>query len=154
MLSNKEADETLLYSPLVVCYYSLQIKEFEHERAHLTEMLEGEKEKGELLEQECTVLREGRETLDKKLDQMQRRLHRVSICWRLEDKTILSTIFFQLSTFVGSSWSFVFFIPFEGFSIPDFIHYIYFPILILEKEPVFSLLNVECLTRALLVPFL
>ena len=33
---------------------------------------------------------------------------------------------------------------FEGFSIPEFIHYIYFPILILEKEPVFSLLNVEC----------
>ena len=29
---------------------------------------------------------------------------------------------------------------FEGFSIPDFIHYIYFPILILEKEPVFSFL--------------
>ena len=27
---------------------------------------------------------------------------------------------------------------FEGFSIPDFIHYIYFPVLILEKEPVFS----------------
>ena len=27
----------------------------------------------------------------------------------------------------------------EGFSIPDFIHYIYFPILIREKEPVFSL---------------
>ena len=26
---------------------------------------------------------------------------------------------------------------FEGFSIPDFINYIYFPILILEKEPVF-----------------
>ena len=26
---------------------------------------------------------------------------------------------------------------FEGFSILDFIHYIYFPILILEKEPVF-----------------
>ena len=26
---------------------------------------------------------------------------------------------------------------FEGFSIPDFIHNIYFPILILEKEPVF-----------------
>jgi len=24
---------------------------------------------------------------------------------------------------------------FEAFSIPDFIHYIYFPILILEKEP-------------------
>ena len=33
---------------------------------------------------------------------------------------------------------------FEGFSIPDFIHNIYFPILILEKEPVFSLLNVQC----------
>ena len=33
---------------------------------------------------------------------------------------------------------------FEGFSIPDFIHFIYFPILILEKEPVFSLLNVHC----------
>ena len=33
---------------------------------------------------------------------------------------------------------------FEGFSIPDFIHYIYFPILILEKEPVYSLLNVQC----------
>ena len=29
---------------------------------------------------------------------------------------------------------------FEWFSIPDFIHYIYFHILILEKEPVFSLL--------------
>ena len=33
---------------------------------------------------------------------------------------------------------------FEGFSIRDFIHYIYFPILILEKESVFSLLNVQC----------
>ena len=29
---------------------------------------------------------------------------------------------------------------FEGFSIPDFSHYIYFPILILEKEPVFPFL--------------
>ena len=29
---------------------------------------------------------------------------------------------------------------FEEFSIPDFIHYIYFPILILEKEPVFPFL--------------
>ena len=28
----------------------------------------------------------------------------------------------------------------KGFSIPDFIHYIYFPILILEKEPVFAFL--------------
>jgi len=33
---------------------------------------------------------------------------------------------------------------FEGFSSPDFIHYIYFPILILEKETVFTLLNVQC----------
>ena len=33
---------------------------------------------------------------------------------------------------------------FEGFSIPDFIHYIYCSILILEKEPVFSLWNVQC----------
>ena len=33
---------------------------------------------------------------------------------------------------------------FEGFSIPDVIHNIYFPILILEKEPVFSLLDVQC----------
>ena len=32
----------------------------------------------------------------------------------------------------------------SGFSIPYFAHYIYFPILILEKEPVFSLLNVQC----------
>ena len=31
---------------------------------------------------------------------------------------------------------------FEGFSIPDFIHYIYFPILILEKSQ--SLLNDQC----------
>ena len=59
-------------------------------------------------------------------------------------------------------WSFVFSsLPqrpmtsnFEGFSIPNFIHYIYFPMLIIKKEPVFSLLNVQCLTRALLVPFL
>ena len=29
---------------------------------------------------------------------------------------------------------------FEGFSIQDFIHCIYFPILILEKEPVFPFL--------------
>ena len=33
---------------------------------------------------------------------------------------------------------------FDGFSLPDFIHYIHFPILIFEKEPVFSLLNVQC----------
>ena len=28
----------------------------------------------------------------------------------------------------------------KGFSIPDFIHHIYFPILVLEKEPVFPFL--------------
>ena len=47
---------------------------------------------------------------------------------------------FQRSTFVGSAWSFVFSsLPqwpmtsnFEGFSIPDFIHYSYIPILILD----------------------
>ena len=43
---------------------------------------------------------------------------------------------------------------FKGFSIPDFIHYIFFPILILQKEPVFSLWNVQSQTRELLVPFL
>ena len=55
---------------------------------------------------------------------------------------------------------------FEGFSIPDFIHYIYFPILVLEKEPVFSFLmfspkqrnywyhfyNVFGMTRSLIEP--
>ena len=62
-------------------------------------------------------------------------------------------LFVWRSTFVGSAWSFGFFSSplqrpmtsdFEGFSIPDCIHYIYFPILILKKEPVFSLLNVQC----------
>jgi len=33
---------------------------------------------------------------------------------------------------------------FEGFSSPDFIHYIYVPVLTFEKEPVISLLNVQC----------
>jgi len=33
---------------------------------------------------------------------------------------------------------------FEGFFIPDFIRYIYFPIFILEKEQAFYLLNVQC----------
>ena len=43
---------------------------------------------------------------------------------------------------------------FEEFSIPDFIHCICFPTLILEKEPVVSLFDVKCQTRELLVPFL
>ena len=42
---------------------------------------------------------------------------------------------------------------FEGFSIPDFIRYIYFPILILEKEPVFPFLMFSAKTRELLLPF-
>ena len=42
---------------------------------------------------------------------------------------LFSIRFFERSTFVGST-----------FSIPDFIHYIYIPILILEKEPVFPFL--------------
>ena len=54
-------------------------------------------------------------------------------------------LFFWRTTFVGSAWSFGFLIPattandirLEGFPIPDFIHYIYFLILILEKEPVY-----------------
>ena len=54
-------------------------------------------------------------------------------------------LFVSFLTFFGSAWSFFFSSPpqrpmtsdFEGFSIPDFIHYIYFSILILEKEPVF-----------------
>ena len=33
------------------------------------------------------------------------------------------------------------------FSIPDLIHYIYFPILILEKEPVFSLFECSVLNK-------
>ena len=43
---------------------------------------------------------------------------------------------------------------FKGFSIPDFIHDIFFPILILQKEPVFPFLNVECQKWEPLVPFL
>ena len=70
--------------------------------------------------------------------------------------------FFQRLTFVSSAWSFVFFIPatkandlrLRGFSIPDFIHYIYFPILILEKEPVFPLLMFSAKQGNYLVTFL
>ena len=42
---------------------------------------------------------------------------------------------------------------FEGFSIPDFIHYIYSPILILEKEPVFPFLMLSAKQGNYLVPF-
>jgi len=42
----------------------------------------------------------------------------------------------------------------KGFSIPDFIQYIYFPILILEKEPVFAFLMFSAKQGNYLVPFL
>ena len=42
----------------------------------------------------------------------------------------------------------------EGFSITDFIHYIYFPILILKKEPVFPFLLFSAKQGNYLVPFL
>ena len=55
----------------------------------------------------------------------------------------VSLLLFLAFDFVGYAWSFNFSSPpqrpmtsdFEGFSIPDFIRHIYFPILILEKEP-------------------
>ena len=70
--------------------------------------------------------------------------------------------FLQRSTFVSSAWSFVFSSPpqqpmtsdFEGFSIPDFIHNIYIPILNLEKEPVFPFLMFSAKQGNYLVPFL
>jgi len=43
---------------------------------------------------------------------------------------------------------------FEGFSIPDLNHYIYFPILILEKEPVFPFSMFSAKQGNYLVPFL
>ena len=42
---------------------------------------------------------------------------------------------------------------FEGFSIPDCIHYICFPVLILEKEPVFPCLMFNAKQGNYLVPF-
>ena len=64
----------------------------------------------------------------------------------------------KTDSFVGSESSFVFSAPpqrpmtsdFEGFSIPDFIHYIYFPILILEKGHYwYHFYNVFGMTRSL-----
>ena len=73
---------------------------------------------------------------------------RMNKTWLCATLVFIFLPFFKRSTFVGSAWSFGFFIPattandlnFEGFTIPDLIHYIYFPILILEKEPVFPFL--------------
>ena len=70
--------------------------------------------------------------------------------------------YFKLSCFVGSAWSFGVFIlattandlQLRGISIPDFIHYIYLLILILEKEPVFPFSMLSAKQGELLVPFL
>ena len=43
---------------------------------------------------------------------------------------------------------------FEGFSIPDLMHYIYFLILSLEKEPVFPFIMFSAKQGNYLVPFL
>jgi len=65
--------------------------------------------------------------------------------------------FYRL-TFVGSFFSSPPQQPmtfdFEGFSIPDFIHYIYYPILILEKEAVFPFLMFSAKQVNYLLPFL
>ena len=58
-------------------------------------------------------------------------------------------IFSHTSTFVGSAWSLGFFIPATTANDLRILSQILsitfiFPILILEKEPVFSLLNVQC----------
>ena len=70
-------------------------------------------------------------------------------------------VFFSVRLFVGSAWPFGFFIPataandlrLRRISIPDFIHYIFCPIFILQKEPVFPFLMLSA-KRELLVPFL
>ena len=59
-----------------------------------------------------------------------------------------SIFFFSVWLFAGSAWSFGFFIPatmandlqLRRNSIPDFVHYIFCPIFILQKEPVFPFL--------------
>ena len=77
---------------------------------------------------------------------MSKIMHIVMLC-RLIVLLLLLFVFFSvrlLSVLRGHS---VFSSPsqrpmtsdFEGFSIPDFIH-----LLILEKEPVYSILNVQC----------
>ena len=71
--------------------------------------------------------------------------------------------FFSVRHFVGSAWSFGFFpsppqrpmtSDFEGFSISDVIHFIYFPILILGKESVFPFLMFIAKHGNYLVPLL
>ncbi|WAR28879.1 CNTRB-like protein, partial [Mya arenaria] len=60
--------------------------------AHIEELLDGEREKSELLQQECEGLREGRTTLDKQLDNMQRRLHREQDEWFQREQELLQRI--------------------------------------------------------------
>ena len=75
----------------------------------------------------------------------------INIWWHFLKKikcSLLIFYFFKRSTFVGSAWSFSFFIPatmandlrLRRISIPDFIHYIFCLSLILEKEPVLPFL--------------
>ena len=73
-------------------------------------------------------------------------------CWLVLSVTIYYFIYniflFQHFTFVHSAWSLVFCIPattandlqLRRISIPDFIHYIFCPICIVQKEPVFHFL--------------
>ena len=85
---------------------------------------------------------------------------RVPLIVKFEVKHV--EFFLAFDFFVSSAWSIGFFIPattandlrlrkdFNTRSSP--LHY--YLILILEKEPVFPLLNVQCRARELLVPFL
>ena len=53
---------------------------------------------------------------------------------KTEDKISIITKLFHFSYYI---YVFLYTSDLEGFSIPDFIHYIFVPILILKKEPVF-----------------
>ncbi|XP_045201260.2 uncharacterized protein LOC123554904 isoform X2 [Mercenaria mercenaria] len=69
-----------------------KIQETERSKSHVEELLDAEKEKVDLMQQECDNLRESRETLDKKLDQMQRRLHREQDDWFQREQELLQRI--------------------------------------------------------------
>ena len=86
----------------------------------------------------------------------QSRVMSCTFCGRLFSEHFLIThikscSFFLSFDIVSSEWSFSFFIPaitandlqLRRIFIPNCIHYFYFPILILRKDPVFSLFNVE-----------
>jgi len=61
--------------------------------------------------------------------------------YRIRVEHAIADLISMLAHFGDIQLSFVFFIPATSANV---IHYIYFPILILVKEPVFSLLNVQC----------